>query len=474
MKCWNVILIVSLSYVAYTSAIPQGCTLLGEAPSCTSLNRLQCANETDTVCGPCIHGFKSVNNNTGQCVAVSCGYPPHKPNASPSSTQELYYGDTVTYTCDHGTATETEQLEFKMTCSSNGILEAVSTITACSQVDFCASNPCGDQFCERAIDGSGYQCRCKHGLAGIPDEDGNGCFTPELTIVNGELHALAQDIVFDLPLKRPYASLREIVDALKIQENKTLQVETSLQIIEQEMDISFDQMEADIVAIKNKQFNKLSSDVALQFGNLSSQIDTVSSELNSEISTARQEENSNREEVNQLRTLLISLATNHKELDSDHDITSALAATLESEIVADRSRAVSVEESLSTALISSVASLVEKNEKLSQDIQDLQSQIDSFEDLPGRVLSLEAAISSLAQLATPTTCKALLNAYPGSASGFYHIRPLGFTRATSLQVYCDMETDGGGWTRTGHIDGSTTEIQTNSVNSMVDASKLKF
>lgn len=85
--------------------IVKGCTLLGEAPSCTSLNRLQCANETDTVCGPCIHGFKSVNNNTGQCVAVSCGYPPHKPNASPSSTQELYYGDTVTYTCDHGTAT---------------------------------------------------------------------------------------------------------------------------------------------------------------------------------------------------------------------------------------------------------------------------------------------------------------------------------------------------------------------------------
>jgi hypothetical protein len=40
------------------------------------------------------------------------------------------------------------------------------------------------------------------------------------------------------------------------------------------------------------------------------------------------------------------------------------------------------------------------------------------------------------------SCKQIKDAFPSSQSGFYYINPGGST----IQVYCDMWRDGGGWT----------------------------
>ncbi len=45
-----------------------------------------------------------------------------------------------------------------------------------------------------------------------------------------------------------------------------------------------------------------------------------------------------------------------------------------------------------------------------------------------------------------TSCKILLAANPGTASGIYTIDPDGAGSLASFDAYCDMETDGGGWT----------------------------
>ena len=45
---------------------------------------------------------------------------------------------------------------------------------------------------------------------------------------------------------------------------------------------------------------------------------------------------------------------------------------------------------------------------------------------------------------TLASCAAILAAKPGAASGVYYIKP---GTGTHFQVHCDMQTDGGGWTR---------------------------
>ena len=50
------------------------------------------------------------------------------------------------------------------------------------------------------------------------------------------------------------------------------------------------------------------------------------------------------------------------------------------------------------------------------------------------------------------SAQAILAAYPNATSGYYPIQPLG--SSTSVMVYCDMETDGGGWMHVGTVNDS--------------------
>ena len=44
------------------------------------------------------------------------------------------------------------------------------------------------------------------------------------------------------------------------------------------------------------------------------------------------------------------------------------------------------------------------------------------------------------------SCQTLLRKNPTSKSGVYWIDPFGGSQANAFKAYCDMETDGGGWT----------------------------
>ena len=54
--------------------------------------------------------------------------------------------------------------------------------------------------------------------------------------------------------------------------------------------------------------------------------------------------------------------------------------------------------------------------------------------------------SGLTQHSIGNSCQTLLRKYPTSSSGIYWINPSGGSQANLFKAYCDMETDGGGWT----------------------------
>jgi hypothetical protein len=54
-------------------------------------------------------------------------------------------------------------------------------------------------------------------------------------------------------------------------------------------------------------------------------------------------------------------------------------------------------------------------------------------------------------------CKKILNSLGSADSGIYKINPSG---QKQIDIYCDMETDGGGWTFVGHIDNDTNGPET--------------
>ncbi|MEZ4368059.1 MAG: fibrinogen-like YCDxxxxGGGW domain-containing protein [Kofleriaceae bacterium] len=87
---------------------------------------------------------------------------------------------------------------------------------------------------------------------------------------------------------------------------------------------------------------------------------------------------------------------------------------------------------------------------------------------------LELRAVKMFQTACPSSCRDVLTAAPGSPDGVYTIEP---TPGTPVEVYCDMTTDGGGWTKilqypTAPFTDSTGAIGTIAVATNLAAAKL--
>ncbi len=66
--------------------------------------------------------------------------------------------------------------------------------------------------------------------------------------------------------------------------------------------------------------------------------------------------------------------------------------------------------------------------------------------------SVDDGVMGTGAACAATTCQTLLAAQPGTASGTYWVRP----GTTTVQAYCDMSTDGGGYTTYGVTGGAST------------------
>ena len=60
--------------------------------------------------------------------------------------------------------------------------------------------------------------------------------------------------------------------------------------------------------------------------------------------------------------------------------------------------------------------------------------------------SKTALFAGASQLSAAPSCQTLLNQAPRTPSGVYWIDPDGGSQTNAFKAYCDMETDGGGWT----------------------------